>query len=775
MTDTNREYLSQALSHLENYDIAGALPLLRQYAAANRAGSLLDTLQKIEQSYTFLLKYLAEGLADPGREKLFTQLRSQLSAIAANLLREDQARESAALFDSVLRSARYSNLNFADPLGRFISADAALQLMEVYTPDGQVCNDARQLLNEKDRAMKDIFNYVWTIPAGSGQQLKPIVNVAIDSDISYGLRSLIVSALILSLLRNYDSACLSALLDIEERTPDGRIRAHALTGILLSISANSVEVDNDLDMGRRINKWMENPDTESHLHDAAIAIVKTRGSARLASRVQNEILPGLTDIGKDILKNVKIDSPEISLEQIQENPEWERIMSNSGFDRKIRRLNDMQKKGADMMLPMYGQMAANFYFKDIDRWFRAFEIWESARLGLTRDLTELLAKMPQTPMMCDTDKYILLLNLSHIPVQARDMLTASFRAGGEEMQAEFNDLSLHSSEPDFDMELTNYAKILFRFFTYFRLHKEFANPFDSAVDFTALPYIGELFYDDDLLHTIGESYFHQGYYSDAAGIYSSLCEYQTLPSPIVLQKLGYCYEKDNEYQKALDCYSKADTLSDGKDKWLLKRIIDMANKCCDSDIELFTLDHLIDIDKDNTDALRDWLEIVIRTTPFNDGDEMMSRTTNRLNRLKYLYPDDSRTISLDACYNFMIGEYPKVIDILTPVRNEMELMLGASALGDTLPGINADTRTDTADEKHHIADDMLILTSAYAATDRNDEAVAVLNAATLLVPDRSTYTHLYQNLKTIWQSSPLLRENRIMIPMLIQAATADPH
>lgn len=744
------------------------MPLLRQYAAATRNGQLLDTLQQIDQSFTYLLKYLADGAADPGRGQLFIRLHRQLSAITSNLIQDTKGEEASTLFDAALRSSRFSNLNFAEVLGRFISADAALQLMEVYEPDGRVREQAKQLLNEKDRAMKDIFNCVWTIRAGDDSQLKSIVNVATDADISYGLRNLIVTALILSIQECYDSQRFSALIDIEQRTTDGRIRAHALVGIIILLAKYKKEAERDCTMKAKFDKWLENPDTEQHLHDAAFVIVKTRGSARMAERVKNEILPGLTDIGKDILKNVKIDSPEISLEELQENPEWERIMQSSGFDKRIRRLNDMQKKGADMMVPMYAQMASNFYFKDIDRWFRSFEIWEAARIGLTRNLTEILAQMPQTPMMCDTDKYILLLNLSHMPSQARDMLTASFRAGEEEIKAEYDELSLHTPEPDFEMELTNYTKVLFRFFTYFRLHKEFTNPFAEALDFTSLPYIGMLFGDEDLLQTIGESYFHQGYYSDAARIYFALCESEELPSPVMLQKLGYCYEKDENYDNALETYLRADSLGDGKDRWLLTRIKEMAVQCHDNLLYADTLDRLLQLDKDDLPSLRAWLESKLRITSTEEGEddeEIGAKVKNRLGRLKYMAPDDTLTNTLDALYQFRAGHYPEVIEILSPRRSEMELLLGASALGN-----NSGEIFSSPSDHNAICSDMVIMASAYAALEQYDEAVAVLHGIITLYSSQYNYNQLYADLQTYWNQSPLLSDRLIMIPMLIQAA-----
>ncbi|MDE5902701.1 MAG: tetratricopeptide repeat protein [Muribaculaceae bacterium] len=758
----NTEYLKQALKLISGNSLHEAISLVRQYAAEQRLSDTLDALQQIEQSYSFMLRYLAEGAPDPAREKLFCDLSQRLYAITANLLDDRCLADDSSLYASTRRSVRFSNLNFADALGRYISADASLQLAGVYGADGKPTEAARQLLNEKDRALKDIFSYLWTLPvATSTRQLEPAVNVAVDSDIAYGLRTIIVSALVMGLLGNYDPAKLTALLDIEERTADQRIRAHALVGVVLALEMHRKLAEDDPMLQQRFASWLPDPSNYLRLREVIYAIVKTQGSLLLADKIQHEIIPGLNTLGKDFLKNINIDKDRpISIDELQANPEWERLMRESGIEKKLRRLHDMQEKGADMMLPMYGQLSSHFFFKDIDTWFRAFEPWEAARIGLHEHLIDILARMPNTAMMCDTDKYALVLNLSRLPQGAKDMMTGAFDAGSEEMKVDFDDMSLHSDEPDFDLEVINYARVLFRFFNYFRLRREFKNPFDGPLGIITIPFIGSMMSEDEILHTLGETYFHQGNYEDAAEIYQLLIEREDTPSSLLLQKLGYCYEKDDSKHDALECYMKADSLTEDTDVWLLRRIRAMAEECYEFNTEIDALDRLIDAGIDLEENIPMWLDMMLK---FNvDDHETMEK---RLSRLKYMAPDAPSTLSLSARFAFACKDYRKAIEILSARRADIEMMLAASSLGST-----AAEDTPDIDELSEMSDDLLLLACAHAAEEEYAEAVQLIRRVVMLDPERYTHSVLSSSLRQFWQNSPRLESRRTLLPLLVEAA-----
>lgn len=765
--------ISQAIMLLSRNYLLDCVALVRQYAIENRKSQIRDVLDNIEQSYRFLLKYLAEGSNDPSREKLFCDLRYRLYALVRNLETEENASESPLLYFSTLRSLRYSHLTFSDALGRFLSVDSALQLTPIYNDNKQLTEEAKKLMTEKDRAMKDIFSVIWTLPVGERKQLEAIVNVSADADISFELRALIVAALTLSLLQTYDSEKLIALLDIESRSVDQRIRARALTGIVLSIAlyAPLLQPDNKLD--NRFEVWKDDLTNYPRLREVVYALVKTRGSERLANKINAELMPGIMGMNPDFLKNIQKEKGVINLEELQENPEWEKMMRESGLDKKLRKLHNIHSKGADMALGMFNQVSNHYFFKDIDSWFRPFEEWEGLRIGLDSDITSFIYNMPNFVSFCDTDKYALMLNLSRIPAVNRDMMKSAFQAGQnsmeEEMREEMKEFELRTTQPEFDREVVNYARILFRFFKYFRLRREFQNPFDKAIHFSSLPYLKDMLSEDEILHTVGETYFHQEYYDDAIEVYSELVKRDDQNSSMLYQKIGYCHEKANRPEKSLENYLLADNLRDGTDRWLTERIYSMAKRTNKGTIMLQALDSLLELDKDNIKYLEEWVQTMIELNVYKSYPISVPLFEKRLSKLIYLLPDEPQTLSLQMKAAALKEDYNKVIDLSEARRADIEMYLAASSL-DTHKDDKANEE-DKVDIEKTMANDLLLMANAHAALGKYSDAISDLKLLRML---RHAYSA--DDIQTImnkqWSESEALSQHQIMIPMLVEASAS---
>lgn len=755
-------FISQALNLISRNYLLDCIVLMRQYAADNRNSSLTDSLNRIEQSYRFLLKYLSEGVKDPSRERMFNDLRYDLYALVRNIALDEDSKTTSTLYFSTLRTIRYSNVKFSDALGRYISAAASLELSPLHDEEDKITEDAKKLLNEKDRAIKDIFSIVWTLPVGDRSQLEAVVNVASDSDISYQLRATIVSALTLAILQTFDARKIIALLDIDSKTSDLRIKARTVAGLVLALSHYGDRIRPDYELATRFGAWRDELANYPRLRDTVFALVKTRGSQKMSDKITREVMPNMIRPSQDLFKDLAKRDKPISLEELQENPEWEKAMHDSGLEKNLRKLHSLYDKGADMMLPMFNQLANHHFFKDIDAWFRPFELWEADRLGLDKKIADALYNSPSTMIMCDADKFALLLHLSRMGGPEKDMMSNAFNAGREEMEVEMNDMSLHMPEPEFTVEIANYSRTLFRFFNLFRGRKEFINPFEVAIPFSQLPWIGGMLEEDEVMRTIGETYFQQEYYQDAALIFEQIASKNPSESAMLYQKIGYCHEKDKRPLKALDNYIRADTMKGSDDRWLLERIYLMAKATNKTSTLVQTINRLISLDEDNTYYIAEWIRLMIDLDVYNNYPEYTELFGKRLAKIAYLEPESTSVLTLQARAAALKGDWPKVVELFGFRRTDVEMYLAASSLGG-----RKDDDSDKASEEA-MRDDMLILANAYAADENYSEAINTLKLLKML---RNTYTsdELAERMDAQWRSSSILEPRRLMIPILLEA------
>jgi len=109
---------------------------------------------------------------------------------------------------------------------------------------------------------------------------------------------------------------------------------------------------------------------------------------------------------------------------------------------------------------------------------------------------------------------------------------------------------------------------------FFKIHPEksaFNDIFSKPLDFHNKSFFKDLFIGDQtILYSIAGFYFEKKYFREAAEVYGILEENGEV-SAEVLQKMGYAFQKQEDDQKALDCYLKADILLP-ENVWNLKKI-----------------------------------------------------------------------------------------------------------------------------------------------------------------------------------------------------------
>lgn len=756
--------ITQSLEHLSVGELNNSFSLVKQYALEKRMSGLSDKLNQLEQNYNYLLKYLSDGMPDPSREKLYSSIRYKLYALLKNIEMDEDSKTSSLLYFSFKRTSEYTSLTFGDALGRFISADSALQLTDIYDSSSNITEEAKKLMAEKDRAVKDIFTVVWTMPLGEKNQLDAVVNVASDVDISYQIRAIIVSALTFSLLQRYDPSQLISLITIDSRSGDQRIKARALIGIVIALCKYTETFGPDKELDLRFSTWLDDLSNYTRLRDVIYALVKTRGSEKLTSKINQEIMPGFAAISKDLLKDIQKREKPLSLEELQENPEWEKALRESGLDKKLHKLHNLYDKGADMMLPMFRQLSNHYFFRDIDNWFRPFDLWEAERLGVDKKLASAINATPPSMILCDSDKFAMLINLSRIQGSSMNLMTDALKMGHEEMQEDFKDMENKISNPVFNIEVVNYMRTLFRFFKYFRLQNEFFDPFDKAISFNKLPYIGALLSEEEIQRTIAETYFNQGYYKDAALIYKSISSFHPKDESLIYQKIGYCYEKDNIPKYALHYYIKAEDLKGSDDIWLLERIFHLSKDLGKNEKLIESLDRLIKSDSENAFYLREWIKAVHNEHVYTSHPDLVPLYENRISKLLYIDPDNNDNISLKAASLAAKDKWDDVAELLKSRLSDIEMYLAAASLGKHEDSPKSDRESEKA-----MIEDLLLLTSAYSANEEYANAIFMLKNILMINPDCSV-KYLTEYLENLWRDSDSLSDRLIMIPMLIEAS-----
>lgn len=571
MTQTEINNINdRVVEHVAGGRVRDALALLRNTTESQMLWEITDEINRIEQSYAYMLQYLTDGSADPGRDDMYAAIVSGIYGILDRLTRRLRLPEAPTLYFSSVRVAQARKPSLSAMLDQWQKAYATA--VAAGTENGDT-TERREL----ERLETNLFRVLWTdMPFDATDA---VVLRALDPATPRRLKSLLVTGLTLGLMEYFDAARLDALIEIyttgvsaitdegDEREGAYDLTSMALTGILLTLFKYRkrplpATTRRRLDALRTVPRWL------SDLRLAFLELIRTRYTERINRTMQEDIIPGMMKMRTQIIDNIS--KGDLDPADPDANPEWEEILAKSGVADKLRELTELQQEGADVFMSTFSHLKSFPFFTEISNWFIPFE---AGRTDIAKSpMPDTLARfIERLPVLCSSDKYSFFLSLSMVPREQQDLMLSQFKSQSGQLMEEMTS-ALDAGTPD-DLRrrtLSGYMRNLYRFYNLFRRKGEFYNPFSEGVNLLEIPDLGYAFEDADLLRVVAELFFRYEYWQDAAGAFARLDKVAGPDGP-VFQKLGYAHERLGNADKALEYYHQAEIFTPDS-RWLLSRL-----------------------------------------------------------------------------------------------------------------------------------------------------------------------------------------------------------
>lgn len=536
-----------------------------------RATEELRELNRMRETYGLMVRYLATGAPDPSRADMTATLQRDILAMADRL---DFARLVADSPGSYYSTARVLS-HRGRPLAQLIADyDKAWLMYSAISGSGSYEPD---ISRQYEETLQELFRAVMATPPGrlSDADVEMLVSRASDPDMDFSLRSQITSALLVGLLEHYDRNRLVALLSIYEQSDEERIQAQALTGIVLGLRYHSDRPRYDRDLALRLQALADDLTLYPRLRDIFYTLLQTQDTKRAINYFQTKIMPQMQKINPEELKKMMEGA---SAGDWMDNPEWIEKIENSELGKKLRKLNDMQFEGADMMVMAFANLKSFPFFGSPGNWLLPFDSTHSVvRNSIDGGMDTVMEFLESADMMCDSDKYSFVLAIAAMPSAQREMMTSSLSANfaviKEQMQASA------SNETKFRKETVRYLRNLYRLFTlssklFGEKRGTAADPvamLEQGFDFMSLPYLGDLLAQQDVLEIAAEFQFSRKNFALAAPLLEELLKSDEADSARLWEKLGYIRETEGNLNGAIDCYRKAEILNP-ESSWLLRHL-----------------------------------------------------------------------------------------------------------------------------------------------------------------------------------------------------------
>lgn len=639
------------------------LLLRNNLKAIGKPVSFLSKLSDAESNYKYMLAYISSNQDDPAKDQLIKQVKEILNTANDILLRENKLKDSSDIYSSTRRMFELRQDSFASLLGNFKSArQADLDLSRNSDPENTDSEVTFSPLQSK--ALSDLFNYVWTINIDSSDELEEIRTVIEDNSYPNYLKLQLISALTLGSLEYFSATSFDLFLSLYESQDSDDIKARILSGILLIALVHSERLESNLQLSSRLLLFAEEEEFNKIINDSLLTIIKTYDTKRIDDKIRNDVIPDLLKINPEIIDKMRNMASDSESFLSDTNPDWEDILEKSEIGKKIQELNDMQMEGADVMVTAFSNLKNFPFFNQINNWFIPY-IPGSYEFKNNRGISGTEIEIEQlNQVMCDSDLHSFLLSMQSMAQFNRDRMMNNLENQMKQIKEAMSDSIGESQSKALRRKIKQNLQDTYRFYKFFRKKNDFKDPFESAfVSKNLKPLKNMMGLDSDSILLTAEFYFKNKYYTEAADIF----EYYDSVNPgnfNIWEKIGYCYERLQNYEFATEWYLKAELVNPGS-KWLEKRLaisLKNAGKLAEA---LPFYQKSLEHDPENYHFLMSLSQCLIDLNKYSDS-------VSHLYHAQYIKPDKIDPQRALAWVELLSGDFDKAVKSYLKVLNHSE-------------------------------------------------------------------------------------------------------
>ncbi len=520
-------------------------------------------IDRIEENYRYMLDYVAAGVEDPGRGAVYDSLVTDSLGIVDRLTRKADMAENPALYYS---TARTLTTRGAESIAS-LTADYKAELLRLDTDFESIADPGRT--RRAEDLLNSLFDRIWVSHPLSAADAEAIASfTAPGSTMPRHARGLVISAVTLGMLEFYDRRRLGLLIGAYTGT-DADIDARALVGVAASMYRyRNRPVPRDI--ANRLASMKETAGWQRHFACTAIEFMRAFDTRRITEKMQNEVIPTLMKIDPEL--QAKLQSGDFDAQSLAEgmNPEWEEAIAGSDIGRSLKELSDIQAEGGDIMMSSFRHMKQFHFFHRLGNWFLPFHDTHSAVASVDDLEGSLGSLLRMLPVLCDSDKYSLVLAAATMPAAQREAALGAMKMQAEQARQTMTEMEKASGDNVMRNAINKYVQNLYRFFEIHNRRSEFFPLFGEAPDMMQVPSLASGFDDEELVAAVAEFYFRHKFWREAAAAFRML-DGMSMPDARRSQQWGYALECAGDVPGAISRYEEAELL-DGGSQWTLRRL-----------------------------------------------------------------------------------------------------------------------------------------------------------------------------------------------------------
>ncbi|MEN8156182.1 MAG: tetratricopeptide repeat protein [Bacteroidota bacterium] len=634
--------------------VKDALDVLNGLVSESGFSDFFIQQEHLEHTYEQMLNYMLEGIQDPERERVYQKLLTSILELADRvknrlmekhsgwhtyILKQELDRKQELTGNKVIETM--DDLSFKRELDEMID-------------ETRVSPGASE--ERRRRLSMEIFRHLWL--SNRYDEAENSLSAAILSchDFLWYEKSLFISGILLSGLRYWDEEKVHRLIDFASEE-EQEVSARAIVALVILLYRYDSRIEFYPNIIHRLKLVKEELKLEESFEKIALQLIRTRDTLEIGRKLQEDLMPEMAKLRPKLEDKLKMD--DISDEMLEEgrNPDWQSMFSESDdLYRKVDEFMKLQMEGADVYMTTFAHLKQFPFFNELTNWLVPFhkenpdlsEIYSSRSDAFDPDI--FVDGLRQTPFLCNSDKYSFIFNLKFLPDEQKKMLSTAFLMELEGMQEMLADEKLTSGDFTKRTVFIQYIQDLYRFFKISPFKNEFEDVFEGKLDLYRSWFFREIIEGESVTGNIAEYLFEKEHYEEALDIFKMMLESRPDDREL-LEKAGYCYQKDGKYEQAIRSYSRI-SLAGEQNLWTLKNLGICYRKVNDYELALEVYEKAAALQPDDTtiESLTGYCHLKL-------GDYQTA--LKHYFKIEYLNPGNQHILRPIAWCYFALGELEK--------------------------------------------------------------------------------------------------------------------
>lgn len=641
--------IKTAYKCLAQGEIVKALSIIKELLPNFSNEFLQNEFHNATTTYGFLLSYFIKGVDDPQRKEQTTRLTKNLFKLLDEINLEYNKSVKFTQYYSSQRTQLNNSENFNEDIRKFLSFNELNNLAEIQS---------------QEYFGKEVFDYCWLSNSFSEdmqEHLKEIILKSVFGRNECNLLSLIFGGIFLSLNETFNEAKLLFLIKsyiwFTEFHKNEKLRIRILLYICLVLYVYRHRLKYYKSINDVIKEMLEVNDTQILLRGLFNQLHIAKNTEKTTRKVQEGLMASLKNIPDEFVKKMGDNITAIDLSELDLNPEWEKMMKDSGVTKNIERLSELKESGGDILMATFENLKFYKFFQILSNWFLPFDVYNSSVYTQLSNNDKLKNTLIESHLLCDSDKYSLALSMANMQDAHIDLMCAQFEQHRESDKAAENDFDQINSK----YQIESVVQDLYRFYKLYSRKTEYLDFFKSNLNLHEIELLKDVLINKDTILSIAENYLINEQYEIAINYYKIA---ETLDDSVnigLIQKIGYCYQNLKNYNFAIEYYLKCQLINDN-DLWNLRHLAICFKNSAKYEEAINYYKKCLLIDEDN-------ISLILQLGHCYFLIKKYQEALNCYHKVNYLKQNDVRALRPIAWITFVMGNlsqseiyYNKIIE-----------------------------------------------------------------------------------------------------------------